>query len=375
MSRRRSTGGFAMLAALLVVVLAATFALVVVGAVRAVQSVEGADAAARRATAAEGDALAAVTRSLRWRPSDTTGTCEGGDPGAGGSWRGSWAPAPLVAGDAWPRVGAQVETSAGRARRRDDLVFELRRESWAMGVTCAGDADVAAPLTVCGSGVYVGGCLRGRENVTFAAAAGPGTPADAVHGDVFPVAGVHGGAGIFAHSIEIHDDPFAAGEFPDDSDRHTGVAVPEAWLGGPSVEFLLAAGVDALAPRSAFSGGVLRLDQVPPAAGAGLTGGRCVLLPQTDEVAIEGSPPADAGRLLVIATGDAVLGSPEGVIRLAGGVVVGGCLEVRGPVVIEGALHAGSLRVEAPLDIVVAPTWRQAPLAGATVPTLVAHGG
>ncbi len=54
----------------------------------------------------------------------------------------------VVAGDAWPRVGAQVETSAGRARRRDDLVFELRSESWAMGVTCAGDADVAAPLTV-----------------------------------------------------------------------------------------------------------------------------------------------------------------------------------------------------------------------------------
>ena len=74
-----------------------------------------------------------------------------------------------------------------------------------------------------------------------------------------------------------------------------------------------------------------------------------------DEVAIEGSPPADAGRLLVIASGDAVLGSPEGIVRLAGGVVVGGCLEVRGPVVIEGTLHAGSLRVEAPLDIVVAP--------------------
>ena len=83
-----------------------------------------------------------------------------------------------------------------------------------------------------------------------------------------------------------------------------------------------------------------------------------------DEVAIEGSLPTDAGRLLVIASGDAVLGSPEGTVRLAGGVVVGGCLEVRGPVVIEGTLHADSLRVDAPLDVIVAPTWREAPLAG-----------
>ena len=80
-SVRRSTDGFAMLAALLVVVLAATFALVVVGAVLAVQSVEGADAAARRATAAEGQALAAVTRSLRWRPSASVGAVEGVEPG------------------------------------------------------------------------------------------------------------------------------------------------------------------------------------------------------------------------------------------------------------------------------------------------------
>ena len=364
-----------MLAALLVVVLAVTFALVVVGAVRAVQSVEGADASARRATAAAGNAIATVTRSLRWRPSVLTGMSQGGDPGAGGSWRTSWTPAPLVAGDSWPRVVAQVGTSAGRARRRDDLIFELRCESWATGVTCAGDADIAAPLTVYGSGLYLGGCLRGRENVVFAATAGPGAPADIVRGEVFPVAAAHGGAGIFARTIEIHDDLSALGEFPDDSDRHAGMPIPEAWLAGPSTEFLLAAGAEATGPGAALSRGVLRLDQVSPAAGAELASGRCILLPQMDEVAIEGSPPADTGRLLVIATGDVVLGRPEEVVRLAGGVVVGGCLQVRGPVVIEGTLHAGSLRVEAPLDIVVAPTWRQAPLAGAAVPTLVAHGG
>ena len=58
-----------MLAVLLIMVLAATFALVVVGAVHSLQVVEGADAAGWRATAAEGRALAAVVRSLRWHPS------------------------------------------------------------------------------------------------------------------------------------------------------------------------------------------------------------------------------------------------------------------------------------------------------------------
>jgi hypothetical protein len=375
MSRRRSSGGYAMLAALLVGVLAAAFALVVVGAVHAVQSVEGADAAARRATAAEGPALAALARSLRWRPSALSGAGEGGDPRTVGAWRVSWTPEPAVAGDAWPRVAAQVVTSAGRARHRDDLVFDLRSESWAIGVTCAADADIAAPLTVCGSGVYLGGCLRGRENVAFVAGAGTGSPADDVRGDLFPAAAVHGGAGIFARGVEIHEDPSVLGEFPDDSDRHAGRSVPETWLAGPAVEFLLAAAVEAATPGRALRGGVLRLDQLTSAGSGELTGGRCLLLPQTDEVVIEGSPPADAGRLLVIATGDAVLGSPGETVRLSGGIVVGGCLEVRGPLVLDGTLHAGSLRVEAPTDIHVASTWRETPLAGATLPTLVAHGG
>ena len=196
-----------------------------------------------------------------------------------------------------------------------------------------------------------------------------------VRGELFPTAAVHGGAGIFARGVEIHDDPSVLGEFPDDTDRHAGVPAPATWLAEPSAEFLVAAGVDAAAPGEALSDGVLRLDLLPSAGAAGLTGGRCLLLPPMDEVTIEGSPPADAGRLLVLVTGDAVLGSPGETVRLPGGLVVGGRLEVRGPAVIEGALHAESLRVQAPLDVLVAPTWREDPLAGATVPTVVAHGG
>ena len=71
----------------------------------------------------------------------------------------------------------------------------LRAEPWASGVTCPGDVEVAAPLVVGGSGVYVGGCLRGRENVSFEEAAGAvpglvaGGPADVVHGETFPIGG------------------------------------------------------------------------------------------------------------------------------------------------------------------------------------------
>jgi hypothetical protein len=141
------------------------------------------------------------------------------------------------------------------------------------------------------------------------------------------------------------------------------------------VEFLLAAAAESVPPGPALSEGVLRLDRLSSAGSAGLISGRCLVLSPTDEVAIVGSPSADAGRLLVIAPGDAVLGVPGETLRLSGGIVVGGCLEVRGPVVIDGSVHAGSLRVNAPVDVFVDPTWRETPLAGATLPTLVAHGG
>ena len=67
----------------------------------------------------------------------------------------------------WPRLRVRVSAAAGGARRDDELTMELRAEPWAMGVTCSGDAEIRAPLEVSGSGVYVGGCLRGREQVGF----------------------------------------------------------------------------------------------------------------------------------------------------------------------------------------------------------------
>jgi hypothetical protein len=365
-----------MLAALLIMALAGTFALVVVGAVRSLQAVEGADAAARRATAAEEDALAAVARSLRWRPADMTGSAAAEDAPARESWQVAWSPAPPSAGAAWPRIAVHVATTARRAQRRDDLVLDLRMEPWATGVTCAGDAQIGAPFTVAGSGVYVGGCLRGRENLTFVPAPGfpasAGAPPDGVRGDVFSAAAVHAGAGIFAGGAEIHDLPGSDG-YVDDTDPHAGTVAPPDWLTGPSAEVLLAARAEASPPGVALADGFLRLGDVPPANGTDLAAGRCLLLPPADQVAIEGSAPG-AGRLLIFVQGDAVLGRPGEALTISGELVVTGQVEVRGEVVIDGTLHCSSLNVAAPLSITVSPFWRASPLPGAAMPTVVAGG-
>ena len=365
-----------MLAALLIMALAGTFALVMVGAVRSLQVVEGADAAARCATAAEASALAAAARSLRWRPSETSGSAAADEPSARESWQAEWAPAPPSAGAVWPRVAVHVATTARRAKRRDDFVLDLRSEPWAMGVTCAKDADIGAPLTVSGSGVYVGGCVRGRENVAFVPA--PGSPApgvaspDCVRGDVFPAAAVHAGAGIFAGGAEIHNSPGCDG-YVDDTDPHVGATAPPDWLAGPSAEVLLAARAEASAPGMALADGLLRLDDISPAVGSDLGGGRCLLLPPADQVAIEGSAPA-AGRLLIIVQGDVLLGRPGETVTISGGLVVTGHVEVRGEAAIEGTLHCGSLNIVAPLSITVSPFWRVSTLPGTVLPTVVAGG-
>jgi hypothetical protein len=366
-----------MLAALVVIVLAATFALIVVAAVHSSQLVVRSDAAGWRAAKLEGRALARAASEWRRRPAVTAGSIQGQD-GAGGTWQVVWAPAPAAAGGVWPRLRARVETQAASARRHQDLTLELRTEPWAAGVTCEGDADVTAELVVSGSGVYIGGCLRGRENVLFTADAGlvtgDGRPADGVHGGAFPAAAVHGGAGIFARGAEIHE-AGASTAFPDDTDRHEGVAVVPEWLQGPSPEYLAAAREEALMTGPWYSDDRLRLDQVTPAAAGAGDGGRCLLAAGADEVVIEGAAPPAAGRLLVVVLGDAVVGAPGETVSLTGGLVVLGRLTVRGGLHLTGHLHAGALDVAAPVRILVPGDWRHRPLAGAAAVTVVEREG
>ena len=367
-----------MLAALLVIVLSATFALVVVAGVHSRQLVDRADASAWRAAALEQRGLADVARALRWRPSLQSGSAGGADDGAGGTWQVTWASEPPTTTSVWPRIRARLTTAAGRARWHDDLMLELRTEPWATGVTCWEDAAVERELVVSGSGVYVGGCLRGRENVRFGddngAVTPTGLPADGVHGDVFSVAAVHAGPGVFARGVEIHDDPGPV-DYPDDSDRHSGAQFPAGWLGAPSAEFLLAAAAAATPLGSWFGDGRLRLAELPPASGTDAVEGRCIVLPAVDEVAIEGSPSPAAGRLLVVVRGDAVVGGPGETVELAGGLVVCGHLTVRGSFTLRGSLHAGSLRIAGDTLVSVPSDWRERPLPGAVRPTLVERGG
>ena len=251
-----------------------------------------------------------------------------------------------------------------------------------MGVTCVADAEVAAPLVVTGSGVYVGRmpAAAGRTSASSqgAGAVTPaGVPADGVRGDVFPAAAVHGGAGIFARGVEIHDAP-CPGEFPDDTDRHAGRAgarrVAERGL---RREFLLAAEAEATLPGPA-------LDRRAPAArrdraGDGQTSspaGGVFSCPPADEVVIEGSPPAEAGRLLVVVRGDAVLGRPGETLALSGGLVVCGRLARRvGLRPSRARLHARSLSIDAPHEHRRAAGLARAALSrGQLSPTLVERG-
>ena len=171
-----------------------------------------------------------------------------------------------------------------------------------MGVTCAADADVAAPLTVCGSGVYVGGSLRGRENVAFVAGAGrrlrPPPTASAESSSRPPPCTEERASSPAASRSTT---PSALGEFPDDSDRHAGVRCPGDMAGR------------ARRPSSSWRRDARRrrpeqaLQRGSPDGWIGRrrprsteqVGGRCLLLPRWTRSPSRARSPADAGRLLV----------------------------------------------------------------------------
>ena len=77
---------------------------------------------------------------------------------------------------------------------------------------------------------------------------------------------------------------------------------------------------------------------------------------------------------MLIVRGDAVVGEPGETVALSGGLVVYGRLQVRGSLLLDGSLHAGSMVIGAPTSIRVAPGWRERPLAGAAIPCVVEHG-
>ena len=364
-----------MLAALLVMVLAATFALVVVGAVHSLQVVEGADAAAWRAAA-----LGARRSGRRGAVAALAAVGHEPDPAARRrrrgreSWQVTWGRRPPATTAVWPRVArAASSTAAGRARRRDDLMLELRTRAVGDGRDVLGRTRTSPRRSSSsGSGVYVGGlpagpgerALRRRDRRRSPPT---GLPADGVRGDVFPAAAVHGGAGIFARGVEIHDAPGSA-EYPDDSDRHA-ARRSRAGRGStaPSAEFLLAAEA-AGRRRRALRSATDACGSTEVAAG-GRSGRRRRAVPRCcrrrTRSSIEGSPSPAAGRLLVVVRGDAVLGQPGETVELSGGLVVCGRLEVRGDFALEGRCTRGASRSTRRLASRSRSDWRERPLPGA----------
>jgi len=274
--RRDPQSGYALLGALVVMVLAATFALAVVGAVHALQLVESADADADRASRLETAAAGAVLGRLRWAPLQASGTLTGSDAALRERWTAEWETTPATATSPWPRRRVRITAAASTARRAGAVTVEMRVEDWADGVSCEHDADMAARLTVSGSGFYVGGCLRGREEVSFGAGdagvTADGRPVDGARGEDCPVASVHSGAGIFAAGAEIHD-PLVA-TYADDGDQHAGVACLAAWTAGPSAEFLASAESRGTSAGDAFHDGSLYLDAIGAADSSEMLAGR-----------------------------------------------------------------------------------------------------
>ena len=378
--------GYAMLAALLVIVLAATFALVVVGAVHSMQVVERRGRARRGGRRrAEGQALAAVARVAAVAAVGLmTGRREGATPAAEGSWRVSLDPAArrrrrLAAGRA-----RSVATSAGRRAGHDDLVLELRSEPWAMGVTCAGDADVDRAARRVRKRRLRRRLPHGAGRTSrFVAGAGSVTPAGrpptaCAATSSRPPRCTEARASSPAASRSTRLAVAAASSRTTPTGTRSCRSRRRGWraLGRSSC---WPPGPQATPPGPALSEGRLELD----AAAAGREPRlRRRPLPRScrpsTKSTIEGSPPPDAGRLLVVVHGDAVARrargdagalrrarrqrAPGGARRLS---VIEGVAARRAACSVAGA-HASSRARRMASD---------APCRAPRVPTLVERGG
>ncbi len=382
----RSQRGYALLAALVVTALAAVFAAAAVAAVSARQSIVGADVANVRAQAGAKQALARVCLELRRHPAALEGELSSAATSAADeAWQARWVAAGAGAGTVWPAVVVRVEATRGAARRRLSATVQLRAEPVPQGVVTGGDVELEAPLRVIGSGLYCGGCLRGREWLELGSldAAGAATPpADGVHGDVWPQAGVHALGNEWAAGEEIHAGLGSDAQWPFDTDMHTGDNEVAPFVAAPDASLLIALRDAAVAPGAALQDGVLDLAGLPlsppPGAEAGPGGdGYIVAIPVAvgTELRLVGARPPGACPMVLVVQGAAAMGEPGAPTALGGALLVLGSLRVCGPSVVAGHLFARDILVSAPLSVELAGDWRLRPLAGLASPVLVSLDG
>ncbi len=316
--RTRSHEGYALLAALVVVSLAAVFATTCVAAVSARQRIAASDATSIRCQAALRQALNEVCLLEERRPAFGLGTVTPADGvAADASWRADVSAPAVLPGGRWPTVVAHLAAVAGQACARATATIELRAVSFAQGVTIDGDVDLRAPTEVDGSGLYCAGCLRGRQRLVFGSGAAetPVPAPDWVRGETWPAAGVHAAGSIWADGAEIDASGSLPERFPADSDVHTGGA-PMDMSNGPDSAFVAALREEAVAPAGALSDGILDVSLLPaamPYAGGGQGQSYVVVvdaLPNGVPVRVVGERPAGSCPVVLVLAGDAVLGDP-----------------------------------------------------------------
>ena len=374
-----SQRGYALLAALVVTALAAVFAAAAVAAVSARQSIVGADVANVRAQAGAKQALARVCLELRRHPAALEGELSSSGVSIGDArWQASWVAADGGAGMLWPAAAVQVEGSCGDARKTLSAVLQLRAEPVPQGPVAGGDVELQAPLRVTGSGLYCGGCLRGREWLEL----GSLDAADGVHGDVWPQAGVHALGGVWAAGEEIHAGPGADGLCPFDTDMHTGDNEVSRLVAPPDASLLIALRDAAVAPGAALHDGDLDLARLPLSrplgSGAGPGDDGYVVVATAAEGAelrLVGARPPGACPIVLVVQGAAAMGQPGVPTAFDGALLVLGSLRVCGPSALSGHLFAGDLLVSAPLSVELAGDWRMRQLAGLVSPVLVSLDG
>ena len=381
-----SQRGYALLAALLVTALAAVFAAAAVAAVSARQSIVGADLANVRAQAGVKQALARVCLELRRHPAALEGTLSSpGVSSAEATWQASWVAADGVAGMLWPAAAVVVKGSYGDARKALSAVLQLRAEPVPQGLVTGADVELQAPLRVTGSGLYCGGCLRGREWLEFgslAPAGGATPPVDGVHADIWPQAGVHALGGVWSASEEIHAGLGAGAEYPYDTDMDTGHNEVSQFVAARGTPLLVTLRDDAVAPGAALHDGVLDLAQLPlsrpPGSAVGAWDDGFVVVAtaaEGAELGLVGARLPGACPIVLVVQGAAALGEPSEPTAFDGALLVFGSLRVSGPSVLRGHLFARDLLVSAPLSLELASDWRSRQLAGLVSPIVVSLDG
>ena len=374
-----SQRGYALLAALVVTALAAVFAAAAVAAVSARQSIVGADVASVRAQAGAKQALARVCLELRRHPAALQGELSSGATNAEGeAWQATWVMVDSAAGATWPAVAVRAEGSRGAAEEALSAVLELRAEAVPQGLVVGGDAELQAPLKVSGSGLYCGGCVRGREWLEF----GGSAAADVVHGESWPQAAVHALGGVWAAGAEIHLGPEGSTAYPFDTDMDTADNDLARFVAAPDAAFLIALRDAAVMPGAALYDGVLDVAQLPLSRplslSAGPGGDGYVVVASAAEGAelrITGARPPGACPIVLVVQGAAALGESGLPTAFDGALLVLGSLRVSGPSVLGGHLFAHDLLVSAPLTVDLANDWRTRQLAGMVSPVLMSLDG